>query len=136
MRNTITKGVLAAVLASLAQPSLADTAETKGGLTVKTDDGRFEMKIGGRIHFDTYVVDEDRSATFGSLARRSLVFPRSNIGPERSMPTTSAAPVLARGTVTRPVPHPSSSTRPPRAVTTRCQNATSLRPNVRAFSQS
>lgn len=66
VRNTITKGVLAAALAGLAQPALADTAETKGGLTVKTDDGRFEMKIGGRIHFDTYVVDEDRSAAFGS----------------------------------------------------------------------
>lgn len=54
MRNTITKGLLAATLASLAQPVLADSAETKGGLTVKTDDGRFEFKLGGRFHIDTY----------------------------------------------------------------------------------
>jgi len=54
VRNTITKGLLAATLASLAQPVLADSAETKGGLTVKTDDGRFEFKLGGRFHIDTY----------------------------------------------------------------------------------
>jgi phosphate-selective porin OprO/OprP len=45
---------------------LADQAETKGGLTVKTDDGRFEMKIGGRIHYDAYVFSEDDDAAFGS----------------------------------------------------------------------
>jgi len=51
---------LAAFIGVVATPAMADKAETKGGLVVKTDDGRFEMKIGGRIHFDTYVaVDED-----------------------------------------------------------------------------
>jgi phosphate-selective porin OprO/OprP len=54
VRNKISKGVLATILAGLAQPALADTSETKGGLTVKTDDGRFEFKLGGRFHIDTY----------------------------------------------------------------------------------
>jgi len=48
----------AAVLAlGLAQPALADQAETKGGLTVKTDDGRFEFKLGGRFHIDAEAFD-------------------------------------------------------------------------------
>jgi phosphate-selective porin OprO and OprP len=66
--NNIIKISAAAVLLGLAQPALADSAETKGGLTVKTDDGRFEMKIGGRIHYDAYVFSEDDDATFGSSA--------------------------------------------------------------------
>jgi phosphate-selective porin OprO/OprP len=58
-------GVLAAFAGS-AGTVYADTAETKGGLKVKTDDGRFEMTIGGRIHLDFNLVDNDTSATFGS----------------------------------------------------------------------
>src|SRR5687768_15397526 len=60
------RSVLAAAALGLAQGAHADTAETKGGLTVKTDDGRFEMKIGGRIHYDAYLFMEDEQATFGS----------------------------------------------------------------------
>lgn len=38
----------------------ADLSETKGGITIKTDDGRFEAKIGGRIHLDTNIpLDDD-----------------------------------------------------------------------------
>ena len=48
MRNTITKGAVAAALIGLAQPALADSAETKGGIKIKTDDGRFEASIRGR----------------------------------------------------------------------------------------
>jgi phosphate-selective porin OprO/OprP len=47
----------AALVLGFAQPALADQAETKGGLTVKTDDGRFEFKIGGRFHLDAYAFD-------------------------------------------------------------------------------
>jgi phosphate-selective porin OprO and OprP len=54
VRDKITSGVVAAALMGLAQPVLADQAETKGGLTVKTDDGRFEFKLGGRFHIDAY----------------------------------------------------------------------------------
>lgn len=60
MNSSFKPAAIAAMAAAFAAPAMADLAETKGGLTVKTDDGRFEMKIGGRIHFDTYVaVDED-----------------------------------------------------------------------------
>ncbi len=68
-------GVIAALVAAPAV-ALADAAETKGGLKVKTDDGRFEMTIGGRIHLDTNLVDNDTDAAFGSntLNNNSTVF--------------------------------------------------------------
>ncbi|PPE72993.1 porin [Solimonas fluminis] len=50
---------LAAFIGAVATPAMADKAETKGGLVVKTDDGRFEMKIGGRIQFDGYLATDD-----------------------------------------------------------------------------
>lgn len=58
MNNLFKKTTLALALAAVSGLALADTAETKGGLTIKTDDGRFEAKLGGRIHFDTYVFGE------------------------------------------------------------------------------
>lgn len=57
VRNTIKLAAIAALTLGLAQPVLADQAETKGGLTVKTDDGRFEFKLGGRFHIDAYAFD-------------------------------------------------------------------------------
>jgi phosphate-selective porin OprO/OprP len=57
VRNGIKIGALAALALGIAQPALADSAETKGGLTVKTDDGRFEFKLGGRFHIDAYAFD-------------------------------------------------------------------------------
>ena len=57
MRNTIKLSAAAILALGFAQPVLADQAETKGGLTVKTDDGRFEFKLGGRFHIDTYMFD-------------------------------------------------------------------------------
>ncbi|MGH8431516.1 MAG: porin, partial [Solimonas sp.] len=59
---------LAVFIGVVATPAMADKAETKGGLKIKTDDGRFEMAIGGRIHFDYYVFSEDDNAAFGSSA--------------------------------------------------------------------
>jgi len=39
---------------------LADTALTKGGLQIKSEDGKFEAKLGGRINLDAiYFIDED-----------------------------------------------------------------------------
>lgn len=59
--NQLTR--LAAVAALLAAgPALADTAETKGGIRIKTDDGRFEANLGGRIHLDYYTLMEDDTA--------------------------------------------------------------------------
>jgi phosphate-selective porin OprO/OprP len=55
---------LSAVAAALAASGLAfaDTSETKGGVKIKTDDGRFEASIGGRIHFDGNLISEDTGA--------------------------------------------------------------------------
>ncbi|GAB2518148.1 hypothetical protein GCM10008940_20930 [Microbulbifer agarilyticus] len=39
--------------------SMADEAETKGGLKITSDDGNFSASLGGRIHFDTYLFDTD-----------------------------------------------------------------------------
>ncbi|WP_162925660.1 OprO/OprP family phosphate-selective porin [Isoalcanivorax indicus] len=37
----------------------ADIAETRGGLTVRSADGQFEGRVSARIHFDTYLFDND-----------------------------------------------------------------------------
>jgi phosphate-selective porin OprO and OprP len=58
VKNIIKVSAAAALTLGFAQSALADQAETKGGLTVKTDDGRFEMKVGGRLHLDGYVWEE------------------------------------------------------------------------------
>ena len=43
---------------------LADTASTKGGLQIKSEDGQFEAKLGGRINLDAiYFIDEDDLST-------------------------------------------------------------------------
>lgn len=60
MNNLFKKTTLALALAVAPALALADTAETKGGITIKTDDGRFEAKIGGRIHFDAYVFGDEK----------------------------------------------------------------------------
>lgn len=56
----------AAALFAVSGPVAADLAETKGGIKVKTEDGRFEMNIGGRIQFDGFLFSEDDDAAFGS----------------------------------------------------------------------
>lgn len=75
MKNLIKISAATAVALGLAQPALADTAETKGGITLKTDDGRFEAKVGGRIHLDFVSLDSDDSATYaedgGAYFRRA-----------------------------------------------------------------
>jgi phosphate-selective porin OprO/OprP len=75
VQNLIKISAAAVLGLGLAQPALADTAETKGGITIKTDDGRFEAKIGGRIHLDFASLDSDDSPTHsgdgGSYFRRA-----------------------------------------------------------------
>lgn len=61
MSNTLKVAALA-VLAAAASNVYADPAETKGGIKVKTEDGRFEATVGGRIQFDYYSFSEDDSA--------------------------------------------------------------------------
>jgi len=64
--NRTLKYAALAVFVGAAGAAHADSTETKGGLKVRTEDGRFEMGIGGRIMLDTYVVSRDEDATFGS----------------------------------------------------------------------
>lgn len=59
---------IAAVLAATAQSAYADTPVTKGGLTIKSDDGRFEATLGGRIHFDGALLNADRPDQTGATA--------------------------------------------------------------------
>ena len=54
----------------------------------------------------------------------------------RAIDADESTPPFASGIEMRPVPQPSSSTRPRRRAATRRQNGTSRRPSVRAFSQS
>lgn len=60
MKLVIKSLALAIAAAGLAAPVMADTATTKGGFQIKSDDGNFEAKLGGRIHFDgNFFTDED-----------------------------------------------------------------------------
>lgn len=72
MSNTLKFAALA-VFVGAAGVAHADPAETKGGILVKTEDGRFEAKVGGRIHFDTYVPfgDDDVNLDAGTAFRRA-----------------------------------------------------------------
>jgi phosphate-selective porin OprO and OprP len=66
VQTTIKGAALGALLLGLTSPALADQATTTGGLKVKTDDGRFEFGLGGRIHFDAYAFMNDEDALYGS----------------------------------------------------------------------
>lgn len=43
----------------------ADDATTAGGFKIKSEDGKFDFSLGGRIHFDTVITQADDSAKFG-----------------------------------------------------------------------
>ena len=45
--------------------AMADSASTSGGLKIKTDDGKFEFGIGGRLQLDTVIFDDDKLAALG-----------------------------------------------------------------------
>lgn len=67
MSNTLKYATLA-VFIGAAGVAQADPAETKGGIKVKTEDGRFEATVGGRIQFDYYAFSEDEGARIGTTA--------------------------------------------------------------------
>lgn len=67
MSNTFKMAALA-VLAAAASNVYADPAETKGGIKIKTEDGRFEANVNGRIQFDYYSFSEDEGARIGTAA--------------------------------------------------------------------
>ena len=53
MEKLFKYGAIAVFLGAGIGVAQADLAETKGGVTIRTEDGRFEAKFGGRIHLDT-----------------------------------------------------------------------------------
>lgn len=58
--DCLQKSLLAIAMTSLfAGTAAADQATTKGNLEIKSDDGNFSASLGGRIHFDTYIFDND-----------------------------------------------------------------------------
>ncbi len=80
----ISVSAVALAATGLSGAALADSAETKGGLTIKTDDGRFSMKIGGRIHFDGYVGTAEDSIRANGLGDpvSTTVFRRARLSLE------------------------------------------------------
>lgn len=73
MKLVIKSLALAIAAAGLAAPVMADTATTKGGFQIKSDDGNFEAKLGGRIHFDGnfYTGEEQKNSGFNAAAQKS-----------------------------------------------------------------
>lgn len=65
MNNTLKYAALAAFIGATGVAH-ADPAETKGGIKIKTEDGRFEATVGGRIQFDYYLFAEDDGALIGT----------------------------------------------------------------------
>ena len=72
-KTNVTLAVLLAAGGS--HTALADTAATKGGIAIKSDDGNFEARIGGRIHLDFASLDSDGSTAYaedgGAYFRRA-----------------------------------------------------------------
>lgn len=72
----IIKGMALAACASglIAQPALADTATTKGGIKVTSDDGTFQGVFGGRLMLDAAVFDNDAADNVSGTEFRRLRF--------------------------------------------------------------
>ncbi|MGH8456954.1 MAG: OprO/OprP family phosphate-selective porin [Stenotrophobium sp.] len=51
--------IAAAIVMASTSAAYADSASSNGGLTVKSDDGRFEATLGGRVHFDGALLNAD-----------------------------------------------------------------------------
>lgn len=77
-------GTLLAMALMLGDPSAAGAADvkvsTKGGVKIKSSDGDFEAKIGGRIQVDTAFYDEDKSDQPNSTEiRRTRLYMKGKI---------------------------------------------------------
>ena len=79
MNNTLKYAALA-VFVGATGVAHADPAETKGGIKIKTEDGRFEATVGGRIQFDYYLFSDDSGALIGSTPFGSGVAANDNKG--------------------------------------------------------
>lgn len=74
MNNTFRLSAIALMVLA-AQPVMADTATTKGGFQIKSDDGTWEAKLGGRIHLDAnlFVNEDDLQPNRGSTPEDLLL---------------------------------------------------------------
>lgn len=81
MKLVIKSLALAIAAAGLAAPALADTATTKGGFQIKSEDGNFEAKLGGRIHFDGnfYTSEKDLGSATAQDSNSQFFFRRARI---------------------------------------------------------
>jgi phosphate-selective porin OprO/OprP len=81
MKLVIKSLALAIAAAGLAAPVMADTATTKGGFQIKSDDGNFEAKLGGRIHFDGnfYTSEKDLGSATAQDSNSQFFFRRARI---------------------------------------------------------
>jgi phosphate-selective porin OprO/OprP len=81
MKLVIKSLALAIAAAGLAAPVMADTATTKGGFQIKSDDGNFEAKLGGRIHFDGnfYTSEKDLGNATAQDSNSQFFFRRARI---------------------------------------------------------
>ncbi len=64
MRKSFNYAALAVFIGAIGTVH-ADPAETKGGIKIKSEDGRFEANVNGRIQFDYYSFSEDANANIG-----------------------------------------------------------------------
>ncbi|HVT34331.1 MAG TPA: porin [Nevskiaceae bacterium] len=66
MNKLLKIGAIASAIAAMySTNALADSASTKGGLTIKSDDGRFEGTLGGRLQYDYTAFQADNEAVGG-----------------------------------------------------------------------
>lgn len=76
MTKLMQYGALAVFIGGSVGVAHADLAETKGGVTIRTEDGRFQAKFGGRIHLDTNIPldDDDKNLDEGVGEQRFDAF--------------------------------------------------------------
>lgn len=81
MKHAIKMTALAVFAASFGVSAMAaDKASTTGGFKIKSADGNFEAKIGGRIHFDAnYYIDEDDINTSSQNTKNDFFFRRARL---------------------------------------------------------
>lgn len=67
MNTSCKLGALLIGMGAALSPARADLSETRGGVTIRTADGRFEARFGGRIHLDGnfFITDDDDADGIG-----------------------------------------------------------------------
>lgn len=81
MKHALKMTALAVFAASFGATAIAaDKASTTGGFKIKSEDGNFEAKIGGRIHFDmNYYTNEDDINTTAQNSKNDFFFRRTRL---------------------------------------------------------